>query len=117
MSEDYISARGIIREYQLRGGPKMAAVKPIAELAMQHDELALAVFDDFGHKLGSFIAPWLRDFNAEALIIGGNISRSAELFLPAFHAVLAEQGMEMTVISSRLLDKAAILGAARQFAR
>ena len=55
MSEDYISARGIIREYKLRGGPEVTAVKPIADKAMQQDELALAVFADFGHKMGSFL--------------------------------------------------------------
>ena len=117
MSEDYISARGIIKDYHQRGGEPVTGVKTIAERAMEKEAKALAAFEDFGTKLGDFLGYWLREFEAEALIIGGNISRSADLFLPAFYEALQKQQTRVKVIQSRLLDKAGILGAARQFER
>ena len=93
----------------------MGGVKEIAELAQSGDANAKAVFEDFGQKLGTFLRPWIKEFEANCLIIGGNISRSASLFLPSFYKEMDQDQLQLTVIMSQLLDKAGILGAARLF--
>lgn len=115
-SEDYISSRGILRAYHQKTGQQLSGVKDIAELATQGNDQALSTLAEFGVTLGAFLGYWLKTFEAEALIIGGNISQAHALFLPTFKKTIAEQSIEVDVILSQLLDKAGILGAGRLFA-
>lgn len=114
--EDYISSRGILRSYKEETGIQLPGVKEVAKLAAQGKEAALAVMSAFGATLGNFLGDWLREFEAEALIIGGNISQAHTMFLPTFEKVLQKQGLKVDVIISQLLDEAGILGAGRLFA-
>lgn len=115
-SEDYISSRGILKAYHAKTGNRVEGVREVADLAAQGDAAALAVMAEFGETLGAFLGNWLNDFGAEALIIGGNISRAHAFFIPTFEKVLQSQGLEVDVIISQLLDQAGILGAGRLFA-
>ena len=70
------------------------------------------VFIEYAESLAAFLAPWLREFGAEGLIVGGNIARSHRLFLPKMIDDLIENGVRTRVVPSALLDKASIIGAA-----
>ena len=50
----------------------MNGVKEIAALAVS-DKIASDLFTDFGDKLGLFLVSWLKKFEAEIIVIGGNI--------------------------------------------
>lgn len=80
--DDYISKRGIarlMREAGLDSG--IMDVKAAADLAKSGDGKAIAVFRRFGEMVGEMLLPFLRSFRPEAIIIGGQIVKSQELFL------------------------------------
>lgn len=77
--EDYASKRGIVGRY---GDPALS-VKAIASMAFAGDEKARAVFTETGEIIGETICPILEEYRVETLLLGGQISRSWELFAPA----------------------------------
>lgn len=82
-SEDYISTRWFLKEYRKRLGVGIKNVKEIADQAAESPE-ARALFNEFGMNLGSFLEPVLSEFDADALVFGGNVSKSYPLFKEAF---------------------------------
>ena len=105
--EDFVSARAIAGNYERRTG-KSAPVADIATAA-PNDPGAREAFAEFGHHLGRVIS-LLADFRADVVVPGGNISRSAELFLPAARAEISNEALQIRV--SALLDRAALVGCA-----
>jgi len=105
--EDFLSTRAIQRSYKLRTGALPNVAKIAADVANDLD--AAAVFAEFGHHLGVALRMKLSEFAPDVVVIGGGISRSAHLFLPAAMKELAELKMQLRV--SRLLDHAALAGA------
>lgn len=77
--EDYVSKRGILAGY----GSTSLTVKEIAALATSGDPRALNAFKEAGTMLGEAIAPILQEYRIQMLLFGGQISRSAHLFLPS----------------------------------
>jgi glucokinase len=96
--DDYISQRGVLRlaeAYGLGGGGE---VKPIADAARAGSANARAMFAEFGRLFGEMLAPYVAEFKPEAIIVGGNIARSADLFLGETKAALAESGTAGTSV-------------------
>jgi glucokinase len=112
IADDYFSTRWFIREYESRTGKKCRGVKEIADRAVSEKQ-AKDLFMDFGHDLGIFLSPVLRNFEAECLVIGGNISGAYPLFGSSFREVLACQGLEINVLISELMESAAMIGSSR----
>jgi len=73
IAEDYISARWLISGYPAQD------VREIAEQAA-HDEQAAKLFAEFGSNLKKILSPWINRFDADALVIGGSISKAWPLF-------------------------------------
>lgn len=113
IADDYFTTRGVVNEWKTRTGEELSGAKDIADLAEAGDERAISVFNDFGTDLAEFIAPWLKGFNAEAFVIGGNIALSWDLFVPALEKGLAERlGNAVAVKPCTLGEQAPIYGAA-----
>lgn len=112
IADDYFSTRWFIGEYFLRTGISCKGVKEIAQRAEQEAE-AKQIFEDFGANIGNFLAPLLQTFQANCLVIGGNISGAYPLFGPAFNRTLKEQKVEIEVVVSDLNESAAMAGSAR----
>ena len=72
--EDYVSKRGFLRGYE------GITVKDLAWMARNGDPAAAARFGECGKILGEAIAPVLESLGVECLLLGGQISRSFELF-------------------------------------
>jgi glucokinase len=106
--EDSISTRAIQGNYQKRTG-NLREVAQIAAITAS-DTDAAAVFADFGRHLGLALRKKLAEFGPQVVVIGGGISRSSNLFLPA--AVKELEGLKMQLRVSKLLDHAALTGAA-----
>lgn len=106
--EDLLSTRAIKGNYATRAGED-AEVALIAARAGS-DPLARAVFEEFGVHLGQIIRDILLPFGPEIVVIGGGISRSAQLFMPFAKSQLNGFGPKLVV--SSLLDQAALIGAA-----
>lgn len=106
--EDLISTRAVQGLYKARTG-KLMEVREIALLAAS-DEDAVSAMREFGSTLGRMLKQVCLDFRPEMVVLGGAISRSAHLFLPAAEEQLVGTGIRVVV--SQLFDDAALLGAA-----
>lgn len=112
MADDYFSTRWFVGEYAARTGVTCKGAKEIAGIAATETG-AKKLFEDFGHDLGVFMAPLLNTFEAECIIIGGNVSGAYPLFGPAFEKALKDQKAELTIVISELMESAAMVGSAR----
>jgi glucokinase len=112
IADDYFSTRWFVKEYEARTGVKCNGVKEIAEHAAEEKE-SQTLFMDFGHDIGQFLAPILKTFGAECLVIGGNISGAYPLFESSFNTVLRNEGLSVTIHISDLMESAAMVGSSR----
>jgi glucokinase len=88
-------------------------VKEIA-LAYPANPAAIAIFNEFGKNLGQFLAPLIRNFRTECLVIGGNIGHSYTLFRePFLEGLNANNITGLHVCVSANGEEAAIAGSAR----
>ena len=107
--EDYVSRRAIRERFALASGVDVPPdVKEIAALAYQGNTAAQHTFLETGDMLAGILRPVLINLDCDLLVIGGQIARSAELFL---HTVRA--GLHIPVRVAEHLDDAALIGAAR----
>ncbi|MFN8241483.1 MAG: hypothetical protein U0X39_12145, partial [Bacteroidales bacterium] len=65
--------------------------------------------------LGGFLAPWLKKFGAEILVMGGNISFAYNRFGMSFEERLRKEKCYCSVEISDLKEDAALLGSAYLF--
>ena len=113
--EDLISTRGLLASYErLVSGTQNAgaAVPDVAAIASSaaFDERAKKVFVEFGHTLGEVVREVATCFAPEVIVLGGGISRSSHLFLPAAMEELQNSGIRLAVSSH--IDESALVGAA-----
>ena len=113
--EDHISTRGLQMSYWQHAGSGLGAgdaAPDVATIAARaaFDERALEVFVEFGHTLGRVIRRVATCFAPEVIVLGGGISRSSHLFLPAAELELRNSGMTLRV--STHIDQSPLWGAA-----
>lgn len=110
IADDYFSTRGLLGRYKKLTGKELNGVKELAALASEKSVSDL--FEDFGENLALFLAPWLIGFEAEILVIGGNISHAYNLFGEVFENSLKKEKCSCKVALSRLKEDAALMGSA-----
>jgi glucokinase len=111
IADDYFSTRGLLSRYKKLSGKELGGVKELAQLALTDKDVA-DLFIDFGNNAGLFLAPWLKSFSAEILVIGGNISHAYNLFGKVFEDRLKKENCFCEVAISKLKEDAALLGSA-----
>jgi mannose-6-phosphate isomerase class I len=95
------------------GGEIVSGVQEIATLAGQGSTLALSMFEEFTDNLSDFIFPWLKKFNPDVWVLGGNIARASSLFIEPLKNKLQKSGFYGSLITPcALWEKAPIIGAA-----
>ncbi|RME06473.1 MAG: ROK family protein, partial [Anaerolineae bacterium] len=108
----------------LQAHPPQTAAQ-VAEAARQGDALAQEAFRRAGEFLAQGIADLLHIFNPSAVVIGGGVAQSADLFLPTVQTSLPTLVMdahfvhELVLTTAQLGDNAGLTGAlalARQHA-
>jgi len=112
IADDYFSTRWFIDRYRQISGKEAGGVKEIAGAAV-YDKGVKNIFTEFGTSLALFLSPFLIKFDAEVLVLGGNISRAYDLFGKEFENELKKQGCNTTAFLSELREDAALLGSAR----
>jgi len=113
ITEDYISSNWILTTYNNEAAKIAISVFEISQRAiLDKDILGIEVFKKFGKHLATTLSCWIWDFNAECLIIGGSISMSSSLFLPAFNEMLQEKNLSISIKISKYMEISAIKGAA-----
>jgi glucokinase len=99
-------------------GAEPLTVRRLAQRAEQGDAAATATFRETGRLLGLALAGLTQLLDPDLFVIGGGISRSAPLILPAARAALAEAAMLPPAMQPRV-EQAALgsdagwIGAAR----
>ena len=111
IADDYFSTRGLLSRYKKLTGKELSGVKELSALAVT-DKQVRELFIDFGDNAGMFLAPWLKIFRAEILVIGGNISHAYNLFGEVFEERLRKENCFCKVAISKLKEDAALLGSA-----
>jgi glucokinase len=106
--EDFVSTRAIQKSYQSRTGRLVDVAKIAASAASDPD--AAAVFTEFGRHFALSLRKILSEFTPQVLVLGGGISRSAHLFLPAAQEQLKDPHLRL--LPSVLKDNAPLVGAA-----
>lgn len=110
--DDYFSTRWFGTAYQKETGMEITGVKDLMSKAGT-EAFVRGLFIQFGENLAECLAPWIRQFQAEILILGGNIAHALPLFESSFQAGLKAAGIEVPVRRSQLMERAALLGSAR----
>lgn len=111
IADDYFSTRWFTARYREVTGEDAEGVREVAEAALEESRVK-DIFNEFGVNLGDFLAPWLKRFEAEIVVMGGNISYAYDLFGPAFETELKSQGCNAATAISDLKEDAALLGSA-----
>lgn len=114
IADDAFSTRWIVRRFKELTGLEVAGAKEVAERCPL-DEAAVRLFVEFGSRLADFLAPVAKRFGADKIVLGGNISRAFQLFRDSLTTGLKNNSCHASVCVSKLMDKAAITGAASLF--
>jgi glucokinase len=114
IADESFSTRWFIGSYKKITGKDVTGVKELAEMAST-DKVAYDLFIEYGDNMGIFLSPWLNKFEAEILVIGGNISYAYNLFGKIFEDRLAKEKCYCKVELSDLKEDAALLGSAYLF--
>ena len=109
IGDDYFSTRWFIKNYKERTGKQMTGVREIADIAHK-EPVAKELFMEYGSNLGNFLGPWLEKFNANTLVIGGNVSAAYSLFGAQFEKTLEDRKVDTSIYLSELKENAAIIG-------
>jgi glucokinase len=114
IADESFSTRWFVRSYKKITGKDVTGVKELAEMASAN-KAAQDLFIEYGDNMGIFLSPWLNKFEAEMLVIGGNISYAYNLFGKVFEERLAKEKCNCKVELSDLKEDAALLGSAYLF--
>lgn len=111
--EDYISRRGVRRAFVQAGGAGDPDVYEISLLARRGDRAAVHAFDELGRNLGRVVAEVMAENGFETFLLGGAISKSADLFLPALEKELERLSVMPELRPVHDIDNAPLYGAAQ----
>lgn len=106
VAEDYSNGAALRRLARQRLGVPVSA----RELAGDPSREAALVFERFGGQLAEVLAPWTASFQAERVVLGGNVSRAFGRFGEALQAGLPAG---CRACQSVHFEDAALLGAAQ----
>ena len=113
--------RGSLEQYaSVQAIRRRTGLEPdvLSTLATTGDAKALAFWQEYGRDLGAGLASLVYVLTPEAIVIGGGISASANLFFPAMQAeieqrVLPSSRAGLQLLRAELGNQAGIVGAAR----
>ncbi|SHI79577.1 glucokinase [Tangfeifania diversioriginum] len=112
IADDYFSTRWFLKTYFEKTGKKIHGVKELAEKA-HNEAVDVELFREFGQNLGEFLVPWVKQFDANCLVLGGNISKSFPLFKTEMEAQLRNTNVNPTICPSEMEENAALFGSAK----
>jgi glucokinase len=118
--EQYVSAGALVRFARERMPEKTAEslnAEKVGELARKGDAAALEAFDQLGYWLGIGLASLTNTLNIQTVIIGGGVSASFDVLLPALRRNIQQRCFPqiyagLTIEKALLGDDAGLLGGA-----
>lgn len=113
IADNYFSTRWFLNQYENITGNKLT--DGVKEIAGIEDYSTAKIFDDFANNLSEFLAPFILDFDADLLILGGNIAKSNRLFLPKFQDNLKKKNIDISISIIENTEQTSILGSSYLF--
>jgi glucokinase len=110
IAEDYLSERGLLKNYKTLIDLPIENVKALTMLAEYNDINAKLAFTQFGNELGDFLDPLVTRYSTELVVLGGNISKAFRFFSTSLEKRLHMHRVVMR--ESILWEEAALIGAA-----
>lgn len=113
IADDYFSTRWFVSRYkQITGKNGVGGVKDLVDKA----EIDLSgIFDEFAINMSNFLLPYLKNFDADLLVLGGSIAKSHERFLPSVLERWRQNHKEIPVAIVENTEEAGILGSSQLF--
>lgn len=112
IADDYFSTRWFIKRYFELSGKQVDGVKEIVSF---DNEYSKNVFSEFSINLAHFLAPVIKDYKPDVIVLGGNISNASDKFIPKLKELLNKESLDTEFVVSNLMEEAAILGSANLF--
>lgn len=109
IADEYFSTRWFLQEAINSKNQSFDSVK---DIVMNHTELAEILFAKFCNNFTDFMMPWLKKFNCEQLIIGGNIAKANNLFSAQLNQTLQKNGLQTKVVFVSETENMIMVGAA-----
>lgn len=113
IADDYFSTRWFLSKYKESTGDN--GIGGVKEIVDTNSAISLQLFEEFALNFSEFMLPHLTKFDADLLVIGGNISKAHHLFIPAFIQNLKEKGCDISVAIMDNTEKACIIGSSYLF--
>ncbi|GAB3645765.1 hypothetical protein GCM10028791_04470 [Echinicola sediminis] len=114
--EEFVSTRWFVELYHKKTGK---AIKEVRELTQnpQNEVVSKEIFKEFGNNLAMFLKEFIQKVHPEVIVLGGNITKAKDLFLPGIIDQLASSGLETPIRITELGEQAALIGAACSWKR
>lgn len=109
IADEYFSTRWFINEAKSITGEAFLSVK---DIVLNNPSLAQKLFALFCENFAAFMIPWLKSFNCEKLIIGGNIAKAKLLFNDQLIQILADNELQTEVLYVDETENMIMMGAA-----
>ncbi|PKB15154.1 ROK family protein [Flavobacterium sp. 5] len=113
IADEYFSTRWFIKKYEEYSGTEIT--DGVKEISNKNDEFSKRVFKEFAINLSCFMHPFLNDFGANTLVLGGNIAKCFTLFLPEIQKILRSNEIEIEIIILENTEESSIIGASYMF--
>ncbi|MBB6371558.1 ROK family protein [Chryseobacterium shigense] len=107
--EDYLATRWFVNHYAALTGGKISGTKDLLD---QPEDIQSQIFDDYADSFAEFIVKYVRGYNPEVLVIGGNIAKVYPCFKKRLNQHLEDHKISLPIKISAIFEDAAILGAA-----
>ncbi|WP_316814212.1 ROK family protein [Pedobacter heparinus] len=107
-AEEYISTRWFLKRYRELTGFDIKNVEELLNVA--EPVIKNQIFDEFAINLGSFINDFIADEDPELLVIGGNIARTWDHFMPKLEQLIVNK--KVIIRQTEMWENAALVGAA-----
>lgn len=101
IADDYVSKRGMLRlAEQLGVAVDERGIRGLSIRAYAGELEAVRLFEAFGRRMADVLAGALLAFRPDTVVLGGQISKSGNLFVPAFMDGLRQSGLQPRVCLS-----------------
>ena len=107
--EDYLATRWFVNHYRALTGEEISGTKDLLD---KSEEIQAQIFADYADSFGEFIVKYVRKYDPEVLVIGGNIAKVYPYFKNRLNQHLEEHKINIPIKISAIFEDAAILGAA-----
>lgn len=113
IADNCFSTRWFLNQYEKITGEKLT--DGVKEIAGIENYATAKIFKDFAYNLTDFLAPYIIDFNAGLLVIGGNIAKSQHLFLSHLEENLKNKNIQINISIIDNTEETSILGSSYLF--